>query len=90
MLDPAKIGRLGELNHPPERNHRICKRDEGWFFSTREDRLAGPFPSRSAAQKNAEDYVRFSMVYSKDVLHRLLDNFSTAPEQQAAPMGLTA
>ena len=90
MLDPAKIGRLGELDHPPERSHRVRKLENGWFFSTRENRLAGPYATRAQAQKNADDYVRFSMVYSTDVLTRLLDHINQDDGSQAADMSLTA
>ncbi|WP_196138465.1 DUF6316 family protein [Aliikangiella sp. G2MR2-5] len=55
-----------EFSHShSQRNDRIFKKKNGWFFATREGLDMGPFPSKRSAEHEISFYLRSMIKLSK-------------------------
>lgn len=83
-LDVSRIGDLtGQI---PQRNPRLSQREDGWYFSTREQIAIGPFASQELAQRGVDDYVAFAEAESRYYLH---DEALLVPDESGLGEALT-
>lgn len=53
--------REGESGPVPVRSARTFRKEDGWYFMTREKVDVGPFATQELAEKGVQDYAGFSM-----------------------------
>ncbi|MBU3068409.1 hypothetical protein KOI40_01190 [Aestuariicella sp. G3-2] len=61
-----KALRQGETGRPPERNDRFFKKDEYWYYTTREGVDIGPFDSEDDAITGCSDFIEFIFTSDPD------------------------
>lgn len=55
------LKRIGEQGQVPERNERFFKKEDYWYYKTREGVAIGPFDSLNEARTGASEFVDFIM-----------------------------
>ena len=79
--------RAGEKTVPEvvtARNSRVFQNAGGWYFSTREKVILGPFPAPERAEAAVADFLMFI----KSAPPRVINVFKGGPQQAMAPAGL--
>lgn len=69
--------RLGDDTPPVQRsNTRVFEEGGDWFFTTREGKSMGPFPSREEAEQGLQDFIEFLQLAPLDALATLTDSLT--------------
>ncbi|AFU99995.1 DUF6316 family protein [Simiduia agarivorans] len=55
------LQRIGEQGNIPNRNERFFKKDDYWYYNTREGVAIGPFDSLGEARTGASEFIDFIM-----------------------------
>lgn len=76
--------RLGDDTPPLQRSAtRVFEKAGEWYFTTREGKPMGPFPTQGEAEQGLQDFIEFIQLAPLDTLATLTD--SLTPEDDAEP-----
>ncbi|HSG89826.1 MAG TPA: DUF6316 family protein [Pseudomonadales bacterium] len=76
--------RLGDDTPPVQRSQtRVYEEQDGWYFTTREGKAMGPYPSEEEAKQGLQDFIEFIQLAPLDTLATLTESLTPEDDSSA-------